>query len=228
MNDKLVKHIKRKLEDKNEIFDHFDVPRDDQVKYLMLATMQIVNDECRQCFYCKNYRGFSLRSECRIKPDTVENCFHFSLDTQKVLKKKYHHICMTTSECTRGMYLIDKYSLVKSEYDIFDYTVYVCPYAPYVNRFPDYWRNTDKDYVGTFLSVFRTDEQTNNEVMKSLNENEYTMTSFCNGGELLVVVPDEDEEGFLRAVKKSAPNAQTKMFDCFIPESGAERRVYHS
>lgn len=127
-----------------------------------------------------------------------------------------------------AMYLIGKYSLVKSEYDIFDYTVYVCPYAPYVNRFPDYWRNTDKDYIGTFLSVFRTDEQTNNEVMKSLNENEYTMTSFCNGGELLVVVPDEDEEGFLRAVKKSAPNAQTKMFDCFIPESGAERRVYYN
>ena len=109
MNDKLVKHIKRKLEDKNEIFDHFDVPRDDQVKYLMLATMQIVNDECRQCFYCKNYRGFSLRSECRIKQDTVDNCFHFSINIEKVLKKKYNHICMTTSECTRGMYLLDKY-----------------------------------------------------------------------------------------------------------------------
>ena len=109
MNDKLVKHIKRKLEDKNEIFDHFDIPRDDQVKYIMLATMQIVNDECKQCFYCKNYRRFSFKSNCRIKPNKVENCFHFSINVEKVLKKKYHHICITTSECTKGMYLLDKY-----------------------------------------------------------------------------------------------------------------------
>lgn len=109
MNDKLVKHIKRKLEDKNEIFDHFDVPRGDQVKYLMLATMQIVNDECKQCFYCKNYRRFSFKSNCRIKPNKVENCFHFTINVEKVLKKKYHHICITTSECTRGMYLLDKH-----------------------------------------------------------------------------------------------------------------------
>ena len=109
MNDKLVKHIKRKLEDKNEIFDHFDVPRGDQVKYIMLATMQIVNNECKQCFYCKNYRRFSFKSNCRIKPNKVENCFHFTINVEKVLKKKYHHICITTSECTREMYLLDKY-----------------------------------------------------------------------------------------------------------------------
>lgn len=126
-----------------------------------------------------------------------------------------------------AMFLINKYSLVKSESDLFDYTVYACPFAPYVNRFPEYWRSTDENYAGTFLSVFKTDEQTNDEVLKSLNEDKYNLTSFYDNGELLVVVPDDDEEGFMRAVKRSVPNVQMKMFDCFISDSGVERRVYY-
>lgn len=109
MYTKLIEHIRKKLEEKGEIFDHFDIPKDKQIKYIMLTTIEIVNEECQQCFYCKNYKRFSLRSYCKIKPDVQSNCFHFTLDVNKVLKKKYYHIMITLSECTRGEYIIDKY-----------------------------------------------------------------------------------------------------------------------
>ena len=113
MYNKLIKHIRKKLEEKGEILDGFDIPTDRQIKYIMLATIEIVNDECQQCFYCKNYRRFSLGSLCKIKPDTQENCFHFTLDVSKVLKKKYYHILITINECTRGEHIITDKNLSK-------------------------------------------------------------------------------------------------------------------
>ena len=89
MNDKLVAHIKRKLFEKDEVSDHFDVPTDEQIEYFMLTTFEVVENECVKCFFCKNYRRFSFGSMCRIKPDTRDNCFHLTLDVQKILKKKY-------------------------------------------------------------------------------------------------------------------------------------------
>lgn len=109
MIDKLIAHIRKKLVEKDEILDYFDVANDEQIKYIMLATIEIVNEQCQDCFYCRNYKGFSLRSQCRIKPDVQDNCFHFTLDVSKVLKKKYYNILITTQECTRGKRLIDKY-----------------------------------------------------------------------------------------------------------------------
>lgn len=38
MRDKLFKHIKRKLIEKD--VDHFDIPSDDQIKYFMLSTFE--------------------------------------------------------------------------------------------------------------------------------------------------------------------------------------------
>lgn len=111
MNTKLIDTIRKKLEEKGEIEDHFDVPTDDQIKYIMLATIEIVNEQCQMCFYCKNYKRFSFGSYCKIKPDTQDNCFHFTLDVSKVLKKKYYHIMITTSECTRGKHLVDDINL---------------------------------------------------------------------------------------------------------------------
>ena len=107
MYDKLINHIRRKLEEKGEILDHFDVPKDNQIKYIMLTTIEIVNEECQQCFYCKNYKRFSLGSLCKIKPHIESNCFHFTLDVNKVLKKKYYHILITIDECTRGQHITD-------------------------------------------------------------------------------------------------------------------------
>lgn len=107
MYENLIKHIGRKLEVKGEIQDDFDIPMDRQIKYIMLTTIEIVNEECRQCFYCKNYKRFSLGSLCRIKPHTQKNCFHFTLDVNKVLKKKYYHILITIDECRRGQHIID-------------------------------------------------------------------------------------------------------------------------
>ena len=110
MYDRLITHIRRKLEDKGEILDHFDVPRDEQIKYIMLTTIEVVNEECQQCFYCKNYRRFSLGSLCRIKPHIQSDCFHFTLDVNKVLKKKYYHILITVTECTWGKHITtDRY-----------------------------------------------------------------------------------------------------------------------
>ena len=106
MYDNLVRHIRRKLNEKDEIQDYFDIPEDKQIKYIMLATIEIVNNECQQCFYCKNYKRFSFGSLCKIKSETQENCFHFSLDVNKVLKKKYYHILITIDECTRGEHII--------------------------------------------------------------------------------------------------------------------------
>lgn len=105
MYNKLIKHIRKKLEDKGEILDHFDIPEDKQIKYIMLTTIEIVNEECQKCFYCKNYKRFSFGSLCEIKPHTQDNCFHFSLDANKVLKKKFYHILITISECTRGQHI---------------------------------------------------------------------------------------------------------------------------
>lgn len=107
MYDKLINHIRRKLNEKGEILDHFDVPKDNQIKYIMLTTIEIVNEECQKCFYCKNYKRFSLGSLCKIKPHIKDNCFHFTLDVNKVLKKKYYHILITIDECTRGQHITD-------------------------------------------------------------------------------------------------------------------------
>lgn len=111
MNDKLIKHIRRKLQDKGEIMNHFDDPQDKQIRYIMLTTIEIVNEECQQCFYCKNYKRFSFGSLCRIKSHLTGNCFHFTLDVNKVLKKKYYHILITVDECTRGQCIIDDKNL---------------------------------------------------------------------------------------------------------------------
>lgn len=110
MYESLINHIRRKLEDTGEILDHFDDPSDSQIRYIMTTTIEIVNEECQQCFYCKNYKRFSLGSLCRIKNHIQENCFHFTLDVNNVLKKKYYHILITVDECTRGQRIInDKY-----------------------------------------------------------------------------------------------------------------------
>ena len=77
----------------------------------MLTTIEIVNEECQQCFYCKNYKRFSFGSLCRIKPHIQKNCFHFTLDVNKVLKHKYYHILITIDECTRGKHIIDDKNL---------------------------------------------------------------------------------------------------------------------
>ena len=107
MYNKLIEHIRKKLEEKGEILDDFDIPKDKQIKYIMLITIEIVNEECQQCFYCKNYKKFSLGSLCKIKPHIEDNCFHFTLDVNKVLKKKYYHILITIDECTRGQHITD-------------------------------------------------------------------------------------------------------------------------
>ena len=111
MYNKLIEHIRKKLEYKGEIFDHFDIPEDKHIKYIMLTTVEIVNEECQQCFYCKNYRRFSLRSSCAIKSEPHDDCFHFTLDVRKVLKKKYYHILITINECTRGQHIINDKNL---------------------------------------------------------------------------------------------------------------------
>ena len=111
MNDKLIKHIKRKLFEKDEVLDHFDVPTDEQIRYFMLTTFEVVENECVKCFFCKNYRRFSFGSMCRIKPDTRDNCFHLTLDIQKILKKKYYRILITIDECTRGKHITNDRTL---------------------------------------------------------------------------------------------------------------------
>lgn len=118
MHEKFIRHIRRKLYDKDEIFDHFDVPTDEQIEYIMTTTFEVVENECQKCFFCKNFKRFSLGSLCRIKPHTQKNCFHFTLDINKILKKKYYHIMITLSECTRGRYIIDKNITAKTQKNI--------------------------------------------------------------------------------------------------------------
>ena len=94
-----------KLEEKNEIRDHFDVPTDDVVKYIMLTTFEVVEAECMKCFFCQNHNRFSIFSQCKIKNHTQKNCFHFRLNTRKVMKNKYYKILIRMSDATRGKYL---------------------------------------------------------------------------------------------------------------------------
>ena len=105
MEDKLIEHIRRKLYEKDEVLDCFDVPTDEQIRYFMLVTFEIVENHCIKCFFCKNFKRFSFGSLCKIKPHTQKNCFHFSLDIQKVLKNKYYKILITIDECTRGKHI---------------------------------------------------------------------------------------------------------------------------
>ena len=119
MEEKLIQHIKRKLIEKDEVLDHFDVATDEQVKYFMLTTFEVVENQCIGCFYCKNYKRFSINSLCKIKPHTKRNCFHFSLDISKVLKKKYYQILITNDECTRGRHITtDKTLSTKTQKNI--------------------------------------------------------------------------------------------------------------
>ena len=119
MIDKLTKHIKRKLFEKDEVLDHFDVPTDEQIKYFMLMTFEVVENECRKCFFCKNYRRFSRDSLCKIKPHTRDNCFHFTLDIHKILKKKYYDIQIAIDGCTRGKHITtDRMLSVKAKKNV--------------------------------------------------------------------------------------------------------------
>ena len=113
MYDKLVQHIRKKIETQGNVIDDFDIPTDKQIKYIMLNTLEVVNEECQSCFYCQNYKRFSLGSMCKIKPHIERNCFHFVLDVNKVLKKKYYHILLTINECTRGEHIINDKNLSK-------------------------------------------------------------------------------------------------------------------
>lgn len=103
----LVQYISEKLKKKDEIIDEFDMPTNEQIEYLMLTTFEIIDQECQQCYYCKNYKRFSIGSLCRIKSHIKKNCFHFTLDIEKTLRKKYYHILITVDEHTRGKHIIN-------------------------------------------------------------------------------------------------------------------------
>ena len=119
MNEKLIRHIKNKLFEKDEVYDHFDVPTDEQIKYIMLMTFEVVKSQCLKCYFCKNYKRFTFGSFCRIKPHTKRNCFHFTLDIQKIIKKKYYHIVIRVDETTRGKHITtDKTLSVKAQKNI--------------------------------------------------------------------------------------------------------------
>ena len=100
MDKKLIEHIKRKLFEKNEVYDPYDMPTDEQIEYFMQATFSVVERQCVSCFFCMNYKRFSFGSMCRIKSDTRENCFHFTFNITKVVKKKYYHILLCIDEST--------------------------------------------------------------------------------------------------------------------------------
>ena len=51
--EKLIKHIKNMLFEKGEVSDRFDVPTDEQIKYFMLATFEVVENQCVKCPFCK-------------------------------------------------------------------------------------------------------------------------------------------------------------------------------
>ena len=118
MNDKLVRHIKSKLEEKDEIQDEFDVPTDEVVKYIMLMTFEVVECDCIRCFFCQNYNRFSIFSRCKIKNHARENCFHFRMNVNKVMKKKYYKIMIGMSEATRGRHLRHELCLSKTKRNI--------------------------------------------------------------------------------------------------------------
>ncbi len=111
MNDRLAKHIKRKLFEKDEVSDEFDVPTHEQVKYFMLATFEVVENQCMKCYFCKNYKRFTMGSLCKIKPHTKRNCFHFTMDICKIVKKKYYNILITIDETTRGKHITNDRTL---------------------------------------------------------------------------------------------------------------------
>ena len=85
INEKLIEHVKRKLFERDEVSCHFDVPTDEQIGYFMKATFEIVENQCIS--------------------DTKDNCFHFSMDIQKVLKKKYYHIMLAVDEATGAKHI---------------------------------------------------------------------------------------------------------------------------
>ena len=103
--EKLIKHIKNMLFEKGEVSDRFDAPTDEQIKYFMLATFEVVENQCVKCPFCKNYKRFSVGSLCKIKPHIKNNCFHFTMDIRKVLDKKYYHILIMIDETTRGRHI---------------------------------------------------------------------------------------------------------------------------
>lgn len=116
MNEKLIKYITKKLSNKDEIRDSFDMPTDEQVKYFMLTTFEVVENQCQECYYCKNYNKFGLTSLCKIKSHISNNCFHFTLDIAKVLKKKYYQILIIIDESTRGKHITtDKHLSSKTQ-----------------------------------------------------------------------------------------------------------------
>lgn len=118
MNDRLVNHIRNKLFEKNEIYDHFDVPSDDVIKYIMMVTFNVVEDECKICLFCQNYNRFSLFSLCKIKNHTQKNCYHFTMDVRKVLKNKYYKILVKVSESTWGKHLRHEWCSSKTKKNI--------------------------------------------------------------------------------------------------------------
>lgn len=123
-----------------------------------------------------------------------------------------------------AMYLIDKFVMKKtSDGDMFGYTVYFCP----SNWISDEFKNTDKDYIGTFISIYKSVNQSHNDIIKSLNDSDNFITSFVQDGELLVVVPDSFcEEDFVSDIADIVCPAQLKTFDCYITDTGMEKRVY--
>jgi hypothetical protein len=46
-----------------------------------------------------------MGSLCKIKPHTKRNCFHFTMDIRKIVKKKYYKILITIDETTRGKHI---------------------------------------------------------------------------------------------------------------------------
>lgn len=125
-----------------------------------------------------------------------------------------------------AMYLIDKFVMKKtSDGDMFGYTVYFCP----PNWITDEFKDADKDYIGTFITVYKADTQSNNDIIKLLNDSEDFITSFVLNGELLIAVPDTFcEEDFVSEIHDIICPAECKTFDCYISDSGIERRIYHS
>ena len=118
MNDKLVRHIRNKLIEKNEIYDDFDMATDDIIKYLMITTFNVIEDECQRCYFCQNRNRFSIFSQCKIKNHTQKNCYHFTMNVQKILKNKYYKILIKLSEGTHGKHLKDEYCPAKTKKNI--------------------------------------------------------------------------------------------------------------
>lgn len=105
MNDNFIDHIKNKLFEKDEIYDRFDIPSREVIRYLMITTFNVIEDECQSCYFCQNYNRFSVFSRCKIKSHTKRNCYHFRMNARKILKKKYYRILIRASEATHGMHI---------------------------------------------------------------------------------------------------------------------------